>query len=170
MKKLSLTLAALAAAVIFSSCSFSEIEPATPVLTLSGIECSVSCGGRQCKLTVTNAPQGLTTVRFREPKSMEGFVYSFSPDGFSVGFGQLSFNSDGSWLSPSAVPQLIYSILNDAAGDGELTLSSITETDGETVAAFTGDINGCSYTICTDRDTGILKSISSKALGISVKF
>ena len=155
-------------ALLFTGCgSFSQ--PASPSFELRNAPCDISYDGKEYRASVTNSLGGIMSVSFSEPPSMQGLVYTFSPGGCKISFGDLSFSSETVRLDSRALPRLLCDIIRNASTEGALSYSP-TDTPDESAAVFSGEIYGMRYTITTDKATGIPRMISSAGLGADIVF
>ena len=161
--KRSFIAAVLSAIVMLCSCSAAHPEPAPPKTTLAGCVCSIEYAEKSFSAAITTAADGNTSVTFNQPESMSGLTYTFTNSSCRVSLGELSFTSDDSALYPLALPQMIHSILQSKPDTSRIIPES-----GE--AEFSGMANGFRYTITTEAQSGTIKSITSKTLGLEIQF
>ncbi len=161
-----MTAAVMAVALVLplSSCG-KPPQPAAPLLSLLGCECTAEYSGRVYTLNVTNSPQSLFTVSFTSPESLDGFVCTFMSNGSSVSFDNLSYKSDSATLGACSLPRILYDIFRSAEST-PLTPENSAQQD---TAVFTGSTGRFEYTISTDFSTGKIKSIVSKEMDINLK-
>ena len=157
---------ALLLMILFTGCA--SAAPASPVTELSGARCTIKCSGLSCTATVTNTLSGITTIGFTSPPSLNGHVYSFTPQGCRITFGDLSLTADNSRLSARALPQLIRDVMKDAASEGALTPAA-QPSDSDT-AVWEGSAGAVSYTLESDRSTGALISLRVKEPPLTAEF
>lgn len=169
IKKFTCAALTLALALPLSSCG-EPPEPARPSLSLGGCECTAEYLGREYSLSLTNTPQSLFSVSFSSPDSLNGMVCAFMPNGCSVSFDDLSYKSDSSALSAASLPRILFDIMRSAADPQSLVLSSSNPDSQPPSALFKGNAGSFEYNISTDFSTGQIRSISSKEMGITIKF
>ena len=158
---------------MITSCKFtSPPTPSPPISEISGNSCSIIYGANKYNANITHLFQGITSVTFSSPESLDGISYSFSENGCHITFGDLKFSTDTSFISDTALPQIINDILYNAQQDGALTYKQRNEPNASTLvtAVFTGKIGKYPYTIVTDFDTGYIKEISVRDLDLKITF
>ena len=132
------------------------------------MNCSIAYGGETYEANVTGSLGGITSISFTQPDSLNGFVYTFTPDECRVSYGDLTLSSDASKLSSKALPQLICDLLRDIS-ENDLVWES-GEKGNSSTAVYSGNLNGSHYSVTTDHTTGALRKISSKALTLTITF
>ena len=154
------------------SCTFSTPEPSPPIVELSGDVCNITYGENSYKATVTHIIQGVTSITFAEPDSLDGMVYTFSGNGCSIIFGDLKFNTDRSFMGDTALPQIICDVMNSMQGENALTYSERNEPQSSTLttAEFTGNTRKYRYTVTTDFDSGYIKEIEVADCDLTLTF
>lgn len=137
-------------------------DPSPPISEISGNSCSIIYGDNKYEATITHLFQGITSVTFSYPDSLNGLSYSFSENGCEINFGDLKFATERSFMSDTALPQLINDILSNIRQDGALTYKQRNEPNASTLttAVFTGKAGKYPYTVITDFDTGYIKEIN----------
>lgn len=87
---------------------------------------------------------------------MNGLSYTFSPDGWKISYGDMTFSLD-SKQAQWVVPGRIGNILHNAARDG------LTESDD---SHYTGNADGINYSMDIDSRTGEIEKIISDGIEI----
>lgn len=155
------------------SCTFAaKPTPSPPILELSGDTCSIGYGENIYKATVTHMFEGVTSITFAEPEGVDGIVYSFSDNGCNIIFGDLKFSTERSYMSNTALPQIICDVLDSAQGENALTYKERDEPESSTLttAVFTGRTSKYPYTLTTDFDSGYIKEIRVDSCDLTVSF
>lgn len=157
--------------MLFTSCDVPQSEPSLPILDLSGEICSIKYGTNIYKASLTHIFQGVTSIAFSEPSEVEGLVYSFSGSGCDVKLGDLTFNTESSFMSDSSLPQALNDIFLSAQKEDSLTHvdSEVPKSSTLTTATFCGRTNYFTYELITDYDSGYIREIKSDDLQLSVR-
>ncbi|MBQ3969481.1 MAG: hypothetical protein II685_03215 [Clostridia bacterium] len=157
---------------VIGGCSFSKPSAAAVNSELADDRCMVRYGENDYKADITHSYQGVTSVEFEEPKELEGVVYSFSENGCSIKFGDLVFDTDRSFMSVTALPQIITDVLNNISQEGALSFVSADENnaDNSKTAVFKGKINGHEYLVSADFESGNIKKIEIDDLDLNIVF
>ncbi len=143
------------------SCTFSPPDPSPPIVELSGDTCNIKYGENSYKATVTHMLQGVTSITFAEPDTINGIVYTFSGNGCSIIFGDLTFSTDRSFMGDTALPQIICDVMSSMQGENALTYVQKEEPQSSTLttAIFTGKTQKYNYKVTTDFNSGYIKEI-----------
>lgn len=157
--------------VLFTSCEMPKPEPSPPILDLSGEVCSIKYGTNVYKASVTHIFQGVTSITFSEPSEAEGLIYSFSGNGCDVKLGDLTFNTESSFMSDSSLPQVLNDIFESAQKEGALTFMDSEEPKASTLttATFCGRTNYFTYELITDYDSGYIREINADNVQLKVR-
>lgn len=157
---------------VFASCEIPTVEPASPVLELSGEPCSIEYGENSYKASITNILQGITSITFNEPEETAGLVYTFSGNGCEIMFDDLSFKTEVSYMETNALPQVINEIFTDIRREDALTFtdSEAPKSSTLTTAVFNGKSSHFSYEVITDFDSGYIREIDIPDCDLIIKF
>ncbi len=147
-------------------------EPAPPILEISSDKCIADFGGNCYTLNVTHMQQELTTITVIEPNTAKDIVYSFSGNGCEIVYGDLSFETDKSYMSDDALPQIINEIFSNAQKQDALTYTDYDTPSASTLtnAIFNGQCSSFSYEILTDYESGAIKEISVDKYDLKIRF
>lgn len=147
-------------------------EPALPILEISSDKCTADYGSSRYTLNITHMQQGLTTVTVIEPDTVKNVVYSFSGSGCEIVYGDLSFETDKSYMSDGALPQIISEIFSNAQKQDALTFTDYDTPSASTLttAVFNGRCSSFAYEILTDYESGVIKEISVDKYDLKMRF
>lgn len=155
-----------------SSCAVNAPDPAPPHIELNSVACSVTYGDAEYKANITHIFQGVTTIAFTQPQSVDGLICSFSGNGCEITLDGLSFKTESSFLPSGALPQIVDEILTSAQCEGALTFTDSEEPNASTLttATFSGKSSRYSYEIVTDFGSGEIREISVPKCDLNIKF
>lgn len=116
--------------------------------------------------------QGVTSITFAEPESINGIAYTFSGSGCSIIFGDLKFGTDRSFMGDTALPQIICDVMNSMQSENALTYVQKEEPPSSTLttAVFMGKTRKYGYKVTTDFNSGYIKKIEVGDCDLTLTF
>ena len=138
-----------------------EVNAAQPVT--DGFTCAVEIDYRQLSLKgqLSRMADGRLLATFSEPSSLSGVAISWDGEDMAMEIGGLSVPVSADNVPQGALVKSLLTVLTAELTDGETTQDGVT---------YTGDVDGKTYTVVCDRDTGFMRSVSVPEDELEVTF